>query len=270
MRLAEIANSPHDWPGLGIRDPGRLQLVVVQNAAAMQRYTDGRAPSWGAALAFPSSRTILLRADVGGLPTTLRHELAHLALHEAINVRVPLWFDEGYAGMAAGEWNRLDVFRLSWIVLRGRSPDFVQINAGLRDNARTAEDSYALAMSAVLELARRIPGGDLAPLFARLEEGVNFEDALREVTGLSVGQFESEWQRTLRSRYNILIWLAAGGLWGVIGLALGLALWYKRRADRPRRAALDVGWSVPAEELSGEDVTVPTAIGDRRHHDDSE
>ncbi|MGH7656841.1 MAG: hypothetical protein ACREL6_01315, partial [Gemmatimonadales bacterium] len=194
MELAEFADGPHDWPGLGRRDPGALRLVVVRDQDAMRRYTDGRAPSWGAALAFPSRRTILLRADLGGLPLTLRHELAHLALHDAINVRVPLWFDEGYAGMAAGEWNRLDVLRLSWIVLRGRSPGLGQINAGLRGNAREAEDAYALAMSAVLELARRVPGGDLAPLFERLEDAEQFDVALRAATGLSAGQFEAEWQ----------------------------------------------------------------------------
>jgi len=52
-------------------------------------------PGWGAALAFPESRTIVLRADAGDLERTLRHELAHLALHRQIRVRVPLWFDEG-------------------------------------------------------------------------------------------------------------------------------------------------------------------------------
>ena len=75
--------------------------------------TAGRAPSWGAAIAVPGARTILLRADEGDLSRTLRHELAHLALHEAVAVRVPLWFDEGYASWAAGEWDRLGTLELN-------------------------------------------------------------------------------------------------------------------------------------------------------------
>ena len=39
------------------------------------------------AIAVPGARTILLRADEGELARTLRHELAHLALHEAVAVR---------------------------------------------------------------------------------------------------------------------------------------------------------------------------------------
>jgi hypothetical protein len=42
--------------------------------------------------------------------------------------------------------------------------------------------------------------------------------------------------------------MAAGGLWAVIAtlvIALGSV---RRRADRPRRAALDEGWIVPPDE----------------------
>ncbi len=265
--LAEIADRPADWPGLGRRDPGPLRLVVVRDETAMRRFTQGRAPSWGAALAFPSSRTILLRADLGELPRTLRHELAHLALHDAVHVRLPLWFDEGYAGMASGEWDRLDAARLSWTVLRGRLPDFRTLDAGLRGRSSEAEDAYALAMSAVLEIQRRIPGGQLEPFMTRLVNDEDFDQALRASTGLTTGQFESEWHRGLRRRYNFFIWLAAGGMWGVIAVALGFLAWNRRRMDRPRRAALDRGWPAPPPD-DPEGVTEPTALPGAGGHSD--
>jgi hypothetical protein len=118
IQLAEQADRPADWPGLGRFSPGPMRLVVVPDGRRLDSLTKGRAPRWGAAVALPDTRTIVLRADGGDLPRTLRHELAHLALHQRVPVRVPLWFDEGYAGWAAGEWERQGVLELNLAVAR--------------------------------------------------------------------------------------------------------------------------------------------------------
>jgi hypothetical protein len=248
LALAERAEEPVEWPGLGRRSPEPLRLIVVPNARQLAAVSSGRAPRWGAAVAFPGSRTIMLRADGGDVPGALRHELAHLALHEAIRGRVPLWFDEGYAAWAAGEWTRLDAISLNFAVMRGRVPDLSQLDGGLRGSAADADLSYALAASAVLELSLRHPDRSIAPLMGRLESGVPFEDAVRQTTGLTMGQFEREWQRAVRRRYGLLTWLLAGGAWMLFALGLGAAVWWRRRADRPRRAALDVGWELPPDD----------------------
>jgi len=245
--LGEMADRPAVWPGLGSRAPGRLRLILVPDSAALGRITSGRAPAWGAGLAFPSSRTIILRADNGDLRQTLRHELAHLALHDAVRVRVPLWFDEGYAAFAAGEWDRMDALRLSWIVLRRDLPDFHELDGALRGNSGAAEKAYTLAMSAVLELARRNPQGNLDLLMAQLQSGSSFEAAVAAATGLPLTVFEEDWARTIKRRYNLAIWLSAGGFWLVVSLGVGVIWWIRRRADRPRRRALDEGWIIPEE-----------------------
>jgi hypothetical protein len=100
--LARRANDTADWPGLGRRAPGPLRLIVVPDGRRLDSLSQGRAPAWGAAVALPGARVILLRADAEDIYATLRHELAHLALHQAVPLRVPLWFDEGYAARAAG------------------------------------------------------------------------------------------------------------------------------------------------------------------------
>ena len=69
------------------------------------------APEYGAAIAVrPNSESLCRAAGPGrtrGIPLqVLRHELAHLALHEAMGDLPPRWFDEGYASLAAGEWGR--------------------------------------------------------------------------------------------------------------------------------------------------------------------
>lgn len=253
MTLAEDADRPMSWPGLGLRDPGPLRLIVVPDQARMRELSGGRAPSWGAGVALPGSRTILIRADARDPAQTLRHELAHLALRRAIRSRTPLWFDEGYASFASGEWDRLDALALNLTVVRGAVPELAELDGALRGRAPAAEASYALAMSAVLELARRHPDGTLEPLVELLARGVPFEDALQRTTGLNPGQFAVAWREGVRQRYGILTWLAAGGLWAVVALAVLGASWLRRRADRPRRRALDQGWVIvedpPADEL---------------------
>jgi len=245
--LARRAGRATEWPGLGRRTPGPLQLVIVPDGRLLDSLSTGRAPAWGAAVALPGARTILLRADRDDLYGTLRHELAHLALHQAVKGRVPLWFDEGYASWAAGEWDRLGALDLNLAVVRGAVPDLRALDGALRGSATTADAAYALAVSAVTELARRNPSGSLAPLLRRLEAGEDFDAAVLATTGLTTSQYDTEWRRTIRRRYSLATWLLAGGGWGLLAFSMWALVRVRRRADMPRRAALDEGWEVPPE-----------------------
>lgn len=251
IALAETADAPRSWFGLGRVIPGELRLVVVRGEAGLDSVMRGRGPSWGAGFALTGVRTIVIRADRGNPRQTLVHELAHFALHDAIRSRVPLWFDEGYAAVAAGEWDRLDLLRLNLTVARGSIPNFDQLDRSLRAESATAETGYALAASAVAMLARRHPDRSLAPLLDRLKAGEGFEASVLATTGSPLGRFELEWQRDVRKRYGLVVWLAAGGIWVVVALGVVGAAYLKRRRDRPRRAALDEGWVVEPEEPEG-------------------
>lgn len=252
--LATLAGRPADWPGLGRRAPGPLRLIIVPDGRVLDSLTRGQAPTWGAAVAVPGARTILLRADQGDLARTLRHELAHLALHQAVTVRVPLWFDEGYAAWAAGEWERLGSLELNLAVVRGRIPSLTELDGALRGSESSANAAYALATAAVTELARRNPTQTLTPLLRRLQGGEDFDDAVLATTGLTADRFEQEWQRALKRRYTLGNWLIAGGGWLVVAL-LVVALRRRRwRADRERRAALDIGWDVGPETEEGPEL----------------
>jgi peptidase MA superfamily protein len=252
--LARAADRPAEWPGLGWRDPGPLRLIVVPDGQVLDSLTSGRAPEWGAAVALPDVRTILLRADADELTRTLRHELAHLALHEAVQTRVPLWFDEGYAAWAAGEWERLGGLELNLAVVRGAIPTLTSLDGALRGSPSTADAAYALAVSAVTELARRNPTGTLTPLLGRLQGGQDFEGAVLATTGLSLDRFEQQWQRGVRRRYSIGTWFIAGGGWVLFAVLLLWLVHRRRRADRARRAALDEGWDVGPEGEEGPEL----------------
>ena len=255
--LARAADRPAEWPGLGLRDPGPLRLIIVPDGRTLDSLTAGRAPAWGAAVAEPGERTILLRADQDDLLRTLRHELAHLALHEAVPVRVPLWFDEGYASWAAGEWERFGGLELNLAVVRGAIPTLTALDGALRGSASTADAAYALAASAVTELARRNPTGTLTPLLQRLERGESFDSAVLATTGLTLERFDDQWRKAVRRRYTFGQWLIAGGGWAVMGVLVVWLVRRRRRADRARRAALDIGWVVEPETEDGPELDRP-------------
>ncbi len=250
IALAERADRTIDWPGLGRRPLPPFTLVLVEDSATLARLTRGRAPGWGAAVAFPGARTIMLRADLPDLDQTLRHEIGHLMLRGAVRVRVPLWFDEGYAAWASGEFTRLASLDLNLAVAAGRIPTFEELDRMLRGSATSAGLAYALAASAVAEIARRPEPGGIEPLLRRLQGGEEFGAALEASTGLRPDRFEESWQTALRHRYSLLTWLVAGGMWSLIAFSLGGLLWYRRRRDRPRRAALDQGWIILPEQVS--------------------
>jgi hypothetical protein len=247
VTLAEQAERPVEWPGLGRRAPPPFTLILAPDSTTLARLTRGRAPGWGAGVAIPSARRIYLRADLPDLARTLRHEVAHLVLRDAIRTRTPLWFDEGYAAWASGELERFATLELNLAVAAGRLPTLPQLDAMLRSSAATADLAYALAASAVLEVSRRPPAGALERVVAGLVPGATFYAALEQATGLNESAFERAWHQGLRRRYSLLTWLAAGGLWLLVAVGVVAVAWHRKRRDAPRRAALDWGWPRPEE-----------------------
>ncbi len=243
-----VAAAPTEWYGLGRVALGALTVLVAPDRDTFRRWSRGRLPGWGAGMALPQSGLVMVRADDGDPVVTLRHELAHVALHRRIQGRVPLWFDEGYAVLAADEYGGLAALQLNIAVASGRVPTLLALDAALRGSEGDASAAYALAASAVAELARRHPSRRIEPLLARLSAGVPFEAAVQATTGLTAERFADSWHLATRRRYNWGIWFATGGVWVVLALALGAAAAWRRRQDAPRREALNAGWSLPPDD----------------------
>lgn len=246
--LADAADRPLSWPGLGNRSVGPIRLVILADQRALAAATRGRLPPWGAGAAFPAGRTIVLRADLPDLLGTLRHELAHLVLHQAVRTRVPLWFDEGYASVASGEWDLSERLELHLSVALGGVPLLRDLDGELRGSEPAADRAYGLAASAVLGLARHTPGGTLGPLLTQLGAGVPFDSAVHLTTGRTLDQFEYEWRKETRRSYGGVAWAAGFGLWLILTLAVVVGWSWRRRLEAPRRAALDVGWPAPPDD----------------------
>ncbi|MDH5805877.1 MAG: hypothetical protein OEZ54_11920 [Gemmatimonadota bacterium] len=245
--MGEAAEAAGPWPGLSSPVfPSRIRLFLPPSQDIFDSVTQNRLPPGRSGAAFPSTNTIVL-APVPDRRQVLRHEVAHLVLRNSVG-RAPLWFDEGYASRAAGEWGRIDALRVNWFLLTGRAPTFPQLSRDLRGGPARAASSYALAITAVLMLERMGGERGLEPLLTAMVEQPSFDLALRKAFGVTLGQFEMLWRKDVKKRYGwLFLFSSFGALWGGVLIVVGGLWWRRRRRDMERREQLDEGWILPDE-----------------------
>lgn len=235
----EAAQRNDSFPGLP-RPTASVSILVAPDAETFRAWAGASAPEWGAAVAFPARQRIVLQGRYGaaadGDPmVTLRHELAHLALHEALGPSPPRWFDEGYASYAAREWGRDEVLVTSFgLVWRG-IPTLAGLDSGFYEGAERAQRSYALAHRAVAELAGLDPTRGLGLLFGHWQREGTFERALRRAHGMSSEDFEQYWKRRVRRQFGVLALAADLTVLSLILTVFLGPLWWQRRQKLRRR-----------------------------------
>ena len=254
MSLLEASVARDSFPGLP-RPLVRVQVWVAPDDAHFRRWAGEGAPEWGAAFAFPVERRIVLHGHRGGGRAgdpldVLRHELAHLALHEALGDMAPRWFDEGYASFSAGEWGRDDVLATNFAlaIAFGRTPSFAELDEQFQGGSTGAQAAYAFSYRAVSELAAIDPQRGLTLLFEHWRREKSLEKAVRQAYGITLGGFEVRWQDATRRRYGglaLVTDLSAGAI--VLGVLVGPLWLMRRRRDRKRLAAMRVADAVQAE-----------------------
>ena len=236
------------------RPTQRVLIALAPDAVRFRLWAGTAAPEWGAALAFPESRRIIMQgraagSDAGDPQEVLRHELAHLALHERLGDRPPRWFDEGYASVAAREWRREDVLAANVaLALRG-APSFAQLDQGFAGGAVAAQSAYALSYRAVTELAGLDPERGLTLLFEYWTRSPSLDVAVRRAFGLTLPGFEREFQSKTRRRYGGLALFADLSLLLLALSILLLPLVVTRRMRDRRRLRVLLAADAAAERL---------------------
>lgn len=237
------------FPGIG--EPGpvlgyRPSVYLVRDLDCLEALGLGTPlADWVAGVASSEDGYVALRADpseepVGSLRTVLRHEVAHLVLGSATDGNAPRWLQEGYAQYAAGGWNWQEAWRLRFaLVTEGRG---VLETMSLRFPAdrEGARLAYMLSYTAVQELAGLAGEEGLRATFEALRSGASFDAAARRVYGLTEGQFEDRWRRSVRQRYGALFVLSRATLfWVLLTLLLFWLRARRRKRDAERRARLE-------------------------------
>ncbi len=231
------------FPGLP-RPKEAILISIAPDRETFRQWIGARAPEWGSAFAFPAERRIVMQgrsapSDAGDPVRVLRHELAHLALHEALGDLTPRWFDEGYASWAANEWDREAVIAANVGLALGGFRTLASLDSGFQSGSRRAEASYALAYRAVAELAAidQQRGLDLLFQYWKSEGSLNL--ALRQAYGLTYEGFQKRWLDRTRRRYGALALFTDMTLGAVVLILLVTPLYIlRRRRDRERLARM--------------------------------
>jgi hypothetical protein len=85
-------------------------------------------------------------------------------------------------------------------------------------------------------------------LISHLADAPDFETAVRQTYLASLETVEADWRHDLRRRYGWLLLVTSFTMfWSLVGLVVGVVWWRRRRDNRRRRAALDEGWTIPAD-----------------------
>lgn len=242
VAIAETADRAREFPGIGELPDRPIRIILAPSRATYDSLTRGRLPLWSEGAAFPDAATIVLLSvrPSDRQTVALRHELAHLALRWRVGRRAPLWFEEGYAAVAAREWDRLDALALNWELARGMRMNLDDVDRALRGARGDAEAGYALATTAVLLLQRWGGERGLEPLLTNLADAESFDAALRATYHVTEGDFELRWQKDVGSRYGWFSWATAMGFfWLAIGSLLVALVMLRRRRDRAKRLALE-------------------------------
>jgi hypothetical protein len=222
------------------RPTQRVLIAIAPDAQHFRQWAGPAAPEWGVALAFPASRRVIIQghragSEAGDPQETLRHELAHLALHERLGDRPPRWFDEGYASVAAHEWRRDDVLAANVALAVRGTPSLDQLEQSFEQGTMAAQSAYALSYRAVSELASLDPDRGLTLLFQYWENGRNLDSAVRQAFGMTLSGFEREFQRRTQRRYGALAVFADLSLMFLVTSLFILPFIVSRRARDRRR-----------------------------------
>lgn len=221
----------------------RVEVRVAPTVADMARLAPQNhpPPEYASGVAYSRLHLVLLSmlqprgAEAVDLDEVFRHELAHIALDDAVGGRhVPVWFNEGLAISLSGE-NRLDREKILWsATLSGTLLPMSELDRRFPADHFDVGIAYAESADFLRFLMRRTDEARFAAMIARVREGQPFDRAIADAYGSDLRRLEFQWRGEAERRYSVLPILTGGGLiWvAVIG---GLGLAYVKRRRRAKK-----------------------------------
>jgi hypothetical protein len=245
-RVLDLLHQLPALPGLPDTVPWGVDAVLAHSPRAFDELTGGVVPEWRAGVAIPSRSMLVMPTGEGVRVVdgegfrTLRHEWAHLGLHAYLgDLRVPRWFDEGYAQWASGGFDATGAWRLRVLIAAGRAPAMDSLELRWPRAREEARSAYLLAASAVTFLLEAGGADGLTVFLDRWRLERSFESAFRSTFGLSSSQFEEDWKRHVKRRYGWLFLLSHSAVfWLLLALVLLFMVQGRRRWNREKLARL--------------------------------
>jgi hypothetical protein len=219
---------------------------IARNPEQMAQLAPEGSPPfvYASGMAYPSLHLILLTMlapdtwEAPDLAEVLRHELAHMALDQAVaGHHVPRWFDEGLAIHESGELftKRL---RVLWdATVSRRLLPLSDLDRSFPPEGAEVSVAYAESADVVRFLMKDDDRARFGSLVQRVRSGVPFERAMEDAYDTDLRKLEFEWREDAGHRFGLVPLLTGGGaLWSLIA-GLALAAWVKRRRRARRKLA---------------------------------
>jgi hypothetical protein len=245
------------------RTPGEM-ATLAPPGSPFPKYAEG--------VAYPGLGLILLTIDPKypntdhDLGEVFRHELAHLALHEALEGHhVPLWLNEGFAIHLSGESSLARMQTLWTATLAETLMPLSQLDQNFPDDIVQTPIAYAESADVVRYLLRTRYNQRFVAMLRRVRSGQPFATAMTdaygfEVYGVGENSLEDEWRRDVAKRYSFWPVLFSGSMVWIGALGLFVVGYYRRR--KQQRVTLD-RWAV---EEAADRQNMPTQAPTGRMH----
>ena len=235
---------------VGLDAPGPdIRVVLAPESSPLAR----EMPAWVTGYTDGVSNVVVILAERtpsypdGGLEEVLAHEVAHVLIHRAAGGRrVPRWFDEGLAMLAARTWRWRDQTELAVGLLSGPRVPLWKLDDLFQGDRRQVEHGYALSGTLVQDLLERYGSAVPRIVLARVAQGDTFDQAIRGATGatlIDVGEAFWERQGTLKRWIPILTSTAV--LWFGISM-LAIVAGIRKRRQRAAQAKAMEEAEIPA------------------------
>ncbi len=217
------------------RTPGEMETLAPVGAP-YPAYAEGVAYSEiGLVLLTLNPRHANANYDI---KQVFRHELAHIALHDAVGGRdVPRWFNEGFAVLASGETSFDRMSELWTATLADRLLPLAEVERSFPSDESKASIAYAEAVDVVRFLVRRQEAHRFRALVQSLRDGNDLDAATRQAYAVDLVTLEHEWREDVAKRYTFWpVFFSGTAVWGLV-LGLFVLGWRKRR--KRARATLE-------------------------------
>ncbi|MCL6471618.1 MAG: hypothetical protein K6T91_02270 [Firmicutes bacterium] len=167
-----------------------INLYIYTDQAA---FLSGSPSPDAAGYASPCQNMIAVLLGAGNSTTTLRHEISHMMFLRSVPKvnTVPIWFIEGLAiyeskpGIEAAE--------IAKYALARDIPDLVGNENQSLDNNATKQD-YAQGYMVIDFIVNEFGEPKLYEVIEKLQKGLDFNDALTQVLGLSQDNLNAKWK----------------------------------------------------------------------------
>jgi hypothetical protein len=221
------------------------EKTKVYLAPSFRKYQEiqpgGKAPSWSAAVAYPSLNLIIMQSPraIKGKDIDLRkifkHEFTHIALGKTFSKReeIPLWLNEGLAMYESREWDFSRVSTITRAVLTDSLIPLSEITRLFPLEANKAELAYSESFYLISFLINRYGKESFHTFLREYSGGKGLKDVLAEVYGIKWEELEEKWIHYLKVRFSWFpIITSTTTLWFLVTIVFILAYIRKKKATR--------------------------------------